>query len=77
MISGLWCCGLLCFGSRLVGMIVGCCVVVLSLCSHSCVAFRACKVGSACVVVISIRVCVLKSLTVLFPRSMPTIVFFQ
>ena len=38
MMSSLWCCVLLCFGSRLVGMIVGCCVVVLSFCKPSFVA---------------------------------------
>ena len=75
MISGMWRCGLLCFSSRLVGIIVGCrVVVVLSFCSLSCVAFiRACKVGFVCGVVISNRVCVLKSLAVLFSRCMLTI----
>jgi hypothetical protein len=29
IISDLWSCGLLCFGSRLIGMTVGCCAVVL------------------------------------------------
>jgi len=56
MISGLWCCGLLCFGSRLVGIIVGCCVVVFSFYSSSWVASRACRIGSACRGIISMRV---------------------
>ena len=55
MISGLWCCdGLLCFGITLVGNIVGCCVVILSLCSPSWVASSARRVWSACGVFSSI-----------------------
>ena len=30
MMSGLWCCGLLCLGRRSVGNMVGCCVFALS-----------------------------------------------
>ena len=73
MISGLWCCGLLCLGSRSVGIMVGCSGFILSSCSPSCVASRACRVGSACGVIISICVWVLKSLIVLFPRFSLTI----
>ena len=69
MMSGLLCFGLLCLGRMLVGIMVGCCVLSLSFCSPSCVASRACSVVSFCGVVISIFVWVLKSLTVLLPRS--------
>ena len=31
MMSGLWCCGLLCLGRRSVGIMVGCCVLALSV----------------------------------------------
>ncbi len=55
------------------GIIVGCCVFSLSFCSPSFVASRAFSDVSICGVVISILVCVLKSLTVLLPRSMLTI----
>ena len=58
----------MCFGSRLVEIIVGCCVVILSFCSISWEASRACRVGSACEVFISICAWVLKSFMVLFPR---------
>jgi len=45
----LCCCGLLsCFGSRRVGIIVGCCVVILSFCSPSRVTSKVCRVWSAC-----------------------------
>ena len=50
-------------------MIVGCCVVSLSFCIPSLVASRDFSDESFCGVVISILVCVLKSLTVLLPRS--------
>ena len=56
MISSLWCCGLLCFDGRLVGIIVGCCVVILSFCDPSWVASRACRVWSDCG--LSISICV-------------------
>ena len=52
---------------------MGCCVFALSFCSPSWVASRACNVLSSCGVVISIFIWVLKSLMVLFPRSMLTI----
>ena len=52
---------------------VGCCVFALSFCSPSWVASMACCVVSSCGVVISIFIWVLKSLMVLFPRSMLTI----
>ncbi len=72
IMSGLWCIGLLCLGRRLVGIIVGCGVFSLSFWSPSFVASRASRVGSICGIVLSIFVCVLKSLTVLVPRSMLT-----
>jgi len=52
---------------------VGCCVFILSSCSPSWVASKACKNGSACGAIISICVWVLKSLMVLLPWSMVTI----
>ena len=73
MMSGLGCCGLLCLGSRSVGIMVGCCVFVLSSCSPSWVASRACRFGSVYGAIISICVWVLKSFMVLSPRSMMTI----
>ena len=42
--SGLWCYDLLCFGSRLIGIIVGCSVVVLSCFDTSWVTSRAGRV---------------------------------
>ena len=54
MMSSSWCCGILCRGSSLVEIMVGCCVLLLSFCSPSWVASRACNVVSACNVVISI-----------------------
>ncbi len=66
--SGLWCCGLLCFGSRPIGIIVECSVVFLSVCNPSWVASRACRAWSACGVLDSICVCVLKSLMGFFPH---------
>jgi len=69
MMFGLWCCGILRFGSRVIGIIVGCSVDVLSFCNPS----WACRVWSACGVLNSICVCVLKSLTGFFPRSILTI----
>ncbi len=68
MMSGLLCCGLLCLGSRSVGIMVGCCVFNLSFCSPSWVTSRASSDVSACGVVISSCIWVLKSYTVLFPR---------
>ena len=70
MISGLWCWGLLCLGRRSVVIMVGCCVFALSFCSPSWAASRACNVVSSCGVVISIFIWILKSLMVLFPKSM-------
>ncbi len=40
---GLWCCGLLYFGSRLMGILVGSCGVDLSSCSPSWPASKACR----------------------------------
>ena len=48
---------------------MGCYDFSLSFCSPSFVASRACSDESFCGVVISIFVCVVKSLTVLWPRS--------
>ena len=73
MMSGLWFCGLLCLGSSSVGIMVGCRVFILSFCTPSRVASRACIVVSSCGVIISICVWVLKSLMALFPRSKPSI----
>jgi hypothetical protein len=64
----LWCCGLLCFGSRLLGIIVGCCVFVLSFCSPW-LSSRACRAWSTCGVLVSIRVYEFKSLVGLFPGT--------
>ncbi len=77
MMSGLWCCGLLCFGSRLIGIVVGYSVVILLCCSSSWVASRACRVWSACGVLISISVCVFKSLMGFSPKSKLTIGHLQ
>ena len=55
------------------GIMVGCCVFALSCCSPSCLASRACNGVSSCGVVISISIWVIKSLIVLFPRSMLTL----
>jgi hypothetical protein len=63
----------LCLGSRSVGIMVRCCVFILSSCSPSWVASRACRDGSACGDIISCCVCVLKSLKDLFPRLLLTI----
>jgi hypothetical protein len=65
MMYGLCCCGRLCFG--LVGIVVGCCVVVLSFCIPPWVDSRGCRVWSSCGVVTSICVCILKSLWVFSP----------
>ena len=65
------------------GIMVGCCVFILSFCSPFRVASRACSVVSSCGVIISICVWVLKSLMVLFPRSilsinhLPPLCFFN
>ncbi len=55
------------------GIIVGCCVFSLSFCSPSFVASRAANARYSCGVVSYIFVCVLKSLTVLLPRSILSI----
>jgi hypothetical protein len=60
IMSGLLFCGLPCFGSGLVGIIVGSSIVVLYFCNPSCVASRACRAWSSCGVVISISVYVLE-----------------
>jgi len=73
MMYDLWCCGLLCLGSRSVGIMAGFCVFILSFCSPSLVASRACSVLSSCGVIISIRVWILKSSMVLFSRSIMNI----
>ena len=73
MMPCLWCCGLLWLGSRLIETIVGCSVVVLSVCSSSWVFSRACRVWSACGMLNYVCVCVLKSLMEFFPMSMLTI----
>ena len=73
MMFGLWCFGLLCLGNSSVEIMVGCCVFILSSCSPSWAASRACIVWSACGAIISICVWVFKSLMVLFPRSILTI----
>ena len=73
MMFGLWWCDLLCLGSKSVGMMVGCCVFILLICSPSRVASRACSVVSFCGVIISICVWVLKSLMILFLRSILSI----
>jgi hypothetical protein len=70
MMCGLCSCGRLCVGSSRVGIMVGCCVVILSSYNHSRVESRACKVWSSCGVVASAYVCFLKSLTVCIPKSM-------
>ena len=57
----------LCFGSSLVGIIVGCCVVVLSFCIPSWVDSRTCKVWSSCGVFTSICMCVLKFFMIFLP----------
>jgi len=73
MMSGLWCCGLLYLGSRAVGIMVGCCVFILSFRSPSRVASRACSVVYSCGVIISIYVWVLKSLMNVLPWSILSI----
>jgi len=67
--SGLWCFGLLIFGRISLGMMVGCVMFALSFWSP-CVASMDCNVWSSRVLVVSMRVCALKSFTGLFPRSM-------
>ena len=73
MMSGLWCFGFLCFGRIMLGMMVECFIFALSGWSPSCVASMECYVWSSCVVVVSMRVCALKSFIGLLPRSMPKI----
>jgi hypothetical protein len=50
-------------------MMVGCVVCILSFCSPSCVASSDCSVWSSCVLIVYSSVCVLKSFTGLFPKS--------
>ena len=73
MMSGVWCCGLLCLGSRSVGIMVECCVIILSFCSPSRVSSRACSVVLSRDDIISICVWDLKSLMVWFPKSILSI----
>jgi hypothetical protein len=60
----------LCFGRRLVFIIIRCHVVALSFCIPSWVSSRVCRVWSSCGLVTSICVCDLQSLVGLLPRSM-------
>jgi hypothetical protein len=68
MLSALWCFGLLCFGRILLGMMVGCFVIILSFWSPSCDASIGCRVWSSCILIVSKSVYVLKSFTGLFPK---------
>jgi hypothetical protein len=70
IMSSLWCWGRLCFGSRLAGTIVGCCVVVLLSCIPSGMDSRAYRVRSSCGVATSISGCIWKSLTGFLSMSM-------
>ena len=54
----------------MLGIMVGWFIVALSFWSPSCGAYMDCNVWYACVVVDSICICVLKSLTGVFPKSM-------
>ena len=73
IMSGFWCFGLLCFGSKFSGIMVGCFIVSLSFYRPSCAACNVCSVWSSCVVVVSSFVCALKSFTSLLPKSMLSI----
>ena len=67
MVLGLWCFGLLCFGSKFSRVMVGCFIVSLLFCKPSCVACNVCSVWASCGVVVSSFVCALKSFTGLLP----------